>query len=669
MEYYSKNDIEKCFVNSFDVFDTLLARKVLRPTDIFSIVEETYNIPNFKERRCIAQNNSNGTIENIYQKYGEIYNIDPYICKEIKELEIDTEIKFSYLIHTNCNRVKDGDILISDMYLSENDIMRILRAHGFNKNVKLYVTPNGKGSGYIWKNLKEQYNINLHLGDNEYSDIKMALENNVNAELTTIHKPNETEMFFINKDYEQAGFLLREFRHNNPYEINSLEYELYNDQVCFNIPLLILCSNFLYNILIKEHRNTLLLLTRDGCLLKHIFPILYQDIICKELHSSRIVHKNPNEEYKNYLKSIYNKDTCLLFDLYGGFQSGRELYKELFGMYPRVHLLGYNDYFKGSEIYEGLTYNSLKCFETFNVDTIGCLQKLKDGIFVRSPVLEYKVYDAQIYKNVIIDFCKLLFQNIDIFNKLPVNLLNDFITNIDRTNNVRNLKNNLGTLQIWNHPSLTDIANYLKIDKGSLKPNGHSYTEYYEVLLYKWFNKDCSILEIGSGRYPITSNNLPPSLELWKLYLGENVKIFGYDSNMEYKKFNNPPVHIYVGNQTVEEDILQCTKNMYDIIIDDGDHDSKGQQTMLKNLWSSLKPGGIYCIESLHWQPYPELCEKTKTVLLNWKNGIIKGSEFISEKQSKEINESIEIIEFKPTLCSQWKDVSEDAFCAIRKKL
>ena len=47
-EYYSKNDIEKCFVNSFDVFDTLLARKVLRPTDIFSIVEETYNIPNFK---------------------------------------------------------------------------------------------------------------------------------------------------------------------------------------------------------------------------------------------------------------------------------------------------------------------------------------------------------------------------------------------------------------------------------------------------------------------------------------------------------------------------------------------------------------------------------------------------------------------------------------------
>ena len=91
MEYYSKNDIEKCFVNSFDVFDTLLARKVLRPTDIFSIVEETYNIPNFKERRCIAQNNSNGTIENIYQKYGEIYNIDPYICKEIKELEVDYE--------------------------------------------------------------------------------------------------------------------------------------------------------------------------------------------------------------------------------------------------------------------------------------------------------------------------------------------------------------------------------------------------------------------------------------------------------------------------------------------------------------------------------------------------------------------------------------------------
>lgn len=36
-------------VNSFDVFDTLIARNVKYPIDIFDIIEKTYPFPNFKK--------------------------------------------------------------------------------------------------------------------------------------------------------------------------------------------------------------------------------------------------------------------------------------------------------------------------------------------------------------------------------------------------------------------------------------------------------------------------------------------------------------------------------------------------------------------------------------------------------------------------------------------
>ena len=270
MHRINEFDAEFCNIpsmNSFDVFDTLLARKVSNPCDIFTIIEKTFPYPNFRHYRCYSQSISNGTFDDIYEKFKSIYNITDELCKSLKEFEIETEIKYSYLIDTNCNRVEDGDILISDMYLNAEHIMQILKANGFSKNVKIFVTPNGKGSGTIWPIIKQEYNIQLHLGDNAHADILMANRAGIKNEHTTIHAINKPEQFFINNNLSNFAFLLREFRHKNPYQINTIEYNLYNDQAEFNIPVLILSSNELYNIMKNENRKTLLLLTRDGCLL------------------------------------------------------------------------------------------------------------------------------------------------------------------------------------------------------------------------------------------------------------------------------------------------------------------------------------------------------------------------------------------------------------------
>jgi hypothetical protein len=659
-------------VNSFDVFDTLLARKVLNPCDIFSIIEETYPYPNYRKQRSDAQCSSNGSIDDTYVKFGEMYNVDKETCDKLKEFEIQTEINYSYLIMTNCKLVNDGDILISDMYLTGEQIMRILRSHGFNKDVTIYATPSGKSSGTIWPLLKEKYIIKKHMGDNMHSDINMAINAGISPKYTEIHKINDTEQFFIDNNLIEFGLTLRQFRHANPYMINTKEYELYNDQASFNIPLLILTSNKLYDILKKENRSKLLLITRDGCLLKHIFKVMYPSIECVELQSSRNVNRNPNEEYKSYLRSVYNKDTCLIFDIHGAFCSGRGLFKELFGCYPRVHLLGYDRFFKGSEPYPELTYTSTKCFESFNIDCVGSLIRLEDGNFIRAPIIEYEIANAIIYKDTVISFCKFITKYKDAIY-LDNSLLELFIEKVARENvrhhfDFNSVQQKINSIApIWNHQSLTNMADVLNVTKGSSVGCGHRYTEYYEILLSKWYNKPFSILEIGLGRYGTKST---PSLDLWKAYMDSNTKIYGFDSNHELEKFNNLSnnIHIYIGSQNDQEHVERCCRTTYDCIIDDGEHNSCGQQVMFKTLWKSLNPGGIYCIESLHWQPDTDYGMKTKDLLMSWKDGKVCTTYFINQEEADSIYKSIAAIEFYPSKSQKWDpEEVKHAFCVVRK--
>ena len=654
-------------VNSFDVFDTLLARKVLNPCDIFSIIEYKFPYPNFRSKRGRAQCSSNGTIEDTYMKFKELYNETEEVCNKLKEFEIQTEIDYSYLIQTNCNRVKDGDILISDMYLTDQQIMRILKAHGFTKQVKMFASPCGKSSGTIWPILAQQYSIQVHLGDNPYSDITMANNANIQAELTTVHAVNKTEQFFIDNNETVFALLLRQFRHMNPYDINTKDYELYNDQTEFNIPLLVLCSNVLYNILKTENRTTLLLTTRDGCLLKYIFPLLYPEITCIEFHASRQVYRNPSYEYKDYLQSIYNKDTCLIFDIYGAFCSGRELFKTLFGEYPRVHLLGYDSYFKGSEPYLGLTYSSKKCLEGFNIDCVGSLLKLENNRFIRPPVIEFDINDAVVYKNTVLSFCNFIQKYMKAI-PTTTTLLEDFIKK--NTRNYQEHQFEFNTVQqkinqvapLWNHQGLTTMADILKVSKGSTAGCGHRYTEYYEIILEPWYNKPCSILEIGLQRYGTQST---PSLDLWKAYMCRQTKIYGFDTNPEFIKFHKPSNNLYIHTS-----IEQAVTATYDCIIDDGDHSSKNQQTLLKALWFSLNSGGIYCIESLHWQPPDDYGIKTIDLLLGWKTNILQdNNEFITSEEAIVITKDIDRIEIYPSKSSNWKlEQVIHAFAVIYKK-
>jgi hypothetical protein len=417
-------------VNSFDIYDTILARNVINNLDIFQIIEDKYNILNFKNLRIHSEKINGLSLDTIYNEY---IKLDPTIDIEyLQNIEIKTEIEYSYLIIPIYNLIKDGDILISDMYFNTSQLNHILKSIGFKKNVTIYSSSSGKskqkGDMYIY--LKTNYDIKYHYGDNKISDVNNAKKNNINPIYVNISLLNKYEKFLIKNNHKDFGLVIRKFRHQNPYEYNSHFYNLYNEQASYNIPILLMLSVSINKIMEKEKLINLLCLTRDGCLFNIIFSKLYPNINCEMFQSSRKMNKNYNDEYKEYVKKKYIDGKSILFDLHGAFKSGRPLFIDIFGHLPRIHIFTFN---KTDSNFDGLTYNindTNDNIEKLNADIIGTLINMKDGNFIRDK-LEYKLEDTTIYKDTVISFCNY----INLVNEyIPENnVLNTFFENFKYT--------------------------------------------------------------------------------------------------------------------------------------------------------------------------------------------------------------------------------------------
>lgn len=120
----------------------------------------------------------------------------------------------------------------------------------------------------------------------------------------------------------------------------------------------------------------------------------------------------------------------------------------------------------------------------------------------------------------------------------------------------------------------------------------HGYIPLYE----KYFN-ECNnvlnVLEIGvynGGSLRYLSNYFP------------NATIHGIDIENKQNVESNK-IKTYICNQESREELnefLKKTNVLFDIIIDDGGHTMKQQQTSLGVLFKSIRPGGLYILEDLH---------------------------------------------------------------------
>lgn len=187
-----KNEISNYEVVSFDIFDTLIMRKIYMPQDLYKIVDMRVkkvlgNHVNYYEKRMEAEfSNSKKELllDDIYRSMNKTWKFQETVLQQIMDIEIETEKRFliprkdMIRLYNEISEKKEVH-LISDMYLPENIICDILRENGIDSVSSIYVSGEEKANkkdGTLWKKYAEKVvcgRTAIHIGDNHLSDVEM----------------------------------------------------------------------------------------------------------------------------------------------------------------------------------------------------------------------------------------------------------------------------------------------------------------------------------------------------------------------------------------------------------------------------------------------------------------------------------------------------------------
>lgn len=186
-------------VISFDIFDTAIYRKVDQPNDVFTIMASEMGHGDFLNVRKRAESvarerktENSGTREVVL---GEIYEIlvkEYGIAKQWEnrecqlELELTVANPYIYQLYKKLLNEHKKIVFMSDMYLPETTIKKILDKCGYVEYEALYLSNSyqlRKGDGTLQKKLREDYigQRIIHIGDSENGDYKKSISAGIDA--------------------------------------------------------------------------------------------------------------------------------------------------------------------------------------------------------------------------------------------------------------------------------------------------------------------------------------------------------------------------------------------------------------------------------------------------------------------------------------------------------
>lgn len=297
--------IDQKEIISFDIFDTLVARKIYLPADVFQLVElhlhYEYNLNiNFTELRTKALHTTGiaePNYDEIYQRFQQISGLDERTVEKIKQLEF--EIEKQLLIPRDdmvqvlkyVKQQQKQAILVSDMYFSSKQLQKLLDASGITGYDEVFVSceyRKTKQSGELYEEVFKKYDKTslLHIGDNWQSDYHTVLT-------------KDSEAFYIMSgrdllahssikdiipqictvtDSLMIGAILADL-FNSPFALSETKGKLYYknaEKIGYSVfaPLIWGFTHWLWKSSNRDYIEKLLFFSRDGYFLKGYFEQL-----------------------------------------------------------------------------------------------------------------------------------------------------------------------------------------------------------------------------------------------------------------------------------------------------------------------------------------------------------------------------------------------------------
>ena len=188
--------LSKYDIITFDVFDTLITRCVLKPADVFLVVEaeakqaglltKNFSINRYQaEQAAYEKYGESANFQHIYEILHDRFDYTKLQCDVLKSLELEAELNLATPrmavreLVLNLLAVGKRIVLCSDMYLSSDIIRKILVQCGYPSDLELWVSNErgaSKNSGSMWKQLFDclpEDKKSIHVGDNEQADYRI----------------------------------------------------------------------------------------------------------------------------------------------------------------------------------------------------------------------------------------------------------------------------------------------------------------------------------------------------------------------------------------------------------------------------------------------------------------------------------------------------------------
>lgn len=345
-------------VISFDIFDTLICRPFTKTSDIFRFIEpevkKILKITYFDfldvraKSECEARDlhkekfgYEDINFDEIYEVFQQKTGATKKQIEAIKKLEKDTEMRFVRRREAICKAFDEARslgkkvILISDMYLEEEFLRKLLTTNGIIGYDKLYVSSevrlkkhHGTIYPYIFKDLNVEASSMLHIGDNLIADIEKAKKYGMDQ----YHTPKAIDLFtnnVVNKDIWR-NTVLKHLDLSSSIYLGLVANKMFdNPDVVFNKNTLfngnaynmgyygvgVMMFSFAQWIIeeaIRDKIDTLYFLARDGLIVKKVYDIValgYQNAPKSEyLYVSRAALSVPSLQTFEDIKSVlYHK--------------------------------------------------------------------------------------------------------------------------------------------------------------------------------------------------------------------------------------------------------------------------------------------------------------------------------------------------------------------------
>lgn len=187
-----KRRIDNAQIVSFDIFDTLIMRKIFSPEDVFRLLgsrtkELNINIDIGAVRAKIsAKCDSCASIDDIYMAIKEETDLSDEVIEDIKTIERDIDEQLCVArndivkLYEYCIESGKEVYLISDMYYTLQDIKQLLDKCGLSviDDRHIWIScekKKDKISGSLWKEYSSVVGENakcIHIGDNKTGDIE-----------------------------------------------------------------------------------------------------------------------------------------------------------------------------------------------------------------------------------------------------------------------------------------------------------------------------------------------------------------------------------------------------------------------------------------------------------------------------------------------------------------